>query len=324
MIFSLIFLQKGYLMLPILPSWHNTTTKQAIIDFVASVIEQSSPHYVHPPERVAVFDNDGTLWCEKPLYIQFDYLLRRLAAQAEREPGLRSQQPWKAASESDFTWLGNAVTKHYQGDDSQLEVIIKGILHLAEGLPVEQLEQDAKQFIQSTKHPKLGISYQDCIYQPMLELLGYLAENGFTNYIVSGGGRDFMRGFAEDLYGIPRERVIGSTLAYRYLVDDAGVDTIVQRAELDVVDDGPGKPIQIWNIIGRRPILAAGNSNGDLQMLNFAGGSSLPALRLLVVHDDADREFAYLAGAEKVIETAVSNTWTTISVKEDWKKVFPV
>ena len=307
-----------------LPSWNETPNRQKILDFVASVTEKTSPDYVPRHARIAVFDNDGTLWCEKPLYIQFDYLLRKMAEQAVADPALRTQQPWKAAWEKDLEWLGDAVTRHYQGDDSGLKLIIKGILSLAEGLPVEQLESEARRFIQDTRHPTLGFSYQDCIYQPMLELLRYLEDNGFSNYIVSGGGRDFMRGFSYELYGIPRKRVIGSTLAYRYAVDGTGADSIVQRAELDVVDDGPGKPVQIWNIIGRRPILAAGNSNGDLQMLNFTGGSALPALRLLVVHDDEQREFNYQAGAEKVLEAVQANGWTAISIKNDWRKVFPV
>jgi phosphoglycolate phosphatase-like HAD superfamily hydrolase len=307
----------------LLSSWHDTETKQAILNFVASVTDDSSPNYVPPAERIAVFDNDGTLWCEKPMYIQFDYLLRKLAAQAASEPSLRLQQPWKAASEKDFDWLGGAITKHYQGDDSDLQVLLGGILTLSEGQVVEQVEEAAKDFIENERHPTLGLSYADCIYQPMLELLQYLEANGFINYIVSGGGRDFLRGFAYNLYGIPRERVIGSTVAYRY-VEGNGGGTIVQRAELDVIDDGPGKPIQIWNIIGRRPIIAAGNSNGDLQMLTFAGGSSLPALRLLVVHDDEELEFDYIAGAEKILSAAQANSWTSISIKNDWRKVFPV
>jgi hypothetical protein len=245
-----------------------------------------------------------------------------LAAQAANEPSLRLQQPWKAVWEKDYDWLGDAVTKHYQGDDTDFHVLLGGILTLSEGQAVEQIEAEAKSFIENESHPTLGLSYKDCIYHPMLELLHYLEVNEFSNYIVSGGGRDFMRGFAHNLYGIPRERVIGSTVAYRYVEDDSG-GTIVQRAELDVIDDGPGKPIQIWNLIGRRPILAAGNSNGDLQMLSFAGGKSLPALRLLVVHDDADREFDYEAGAEVVLSTAEAQGWTTISIKNDWGKVFP-
>jgi phosphoserine phosphatase len=308
----------------VLPSWESTPTRENILDFVASVTDRASPEFVPRHKRVAVFDNDGTLWCEKPLYIQFDYLLRKMTEQAEQDSNLRSQQPWKASWEKDLNWLGDAVTMHYQGDDSKFQLIIKGILHLAEGMQVEQLEAEARQFIQETKHPILGFRYKDCIYKPMLELMDYLETNGFTNYIVSGGGRDFMRGFSEGLYGIPRERVIGSTLAYRYVAGEAGEDSIVQRAELDVIDDGPGKPLQIWNIIGRRPILAAGNSNGDLQMLNFAGGTSLPALRLLVVHDDQQREFNYRAGAEQVLEAADRNDWTAISIRNDWKKVFPI
>ena len=177
-------------------------------------------------------------------------------------------------------------------------------------------------FVENERHPTLGLTYRDCVYQPMLELLRYLEANGFSNYIVSGGGRDFMRGFAHDLYGVPRERVIGSTVAYAY-VEGEGGGAIVQKAELDVIDDGPGKPTQIWNVIGRRPILAAGNSNGDLPMLAFAGGPSAPALRLLIVHDDAEREFDYMAGAEKVLDAAQTHDWTTVSMKRDWRKVFP-
>ena len=156
----------------------------------------------------------------------------------------------------------------------------------------------------------------------MCELLQVLEGYGFTNYIVSGGGRDFMRGFAQDLYGIPRQRVIGSTVAYQFAEKEGGGD-ILQKAELDIVDDGPGKPIQIWNLIGRRPILAAGNSNGDLQMMKFAGGDHLPALRLLVVHDDAEREFDYTAGAEKAIQAVQDNGWTAVSIQSDWETVFP-
>ena len=305
-----------------LPSWQENDTKHAIIDFVTQVTDESSSSYVPPPERIAVFDNDGTLWCEKPMYIQFDYLLRKLAAQAESEPSLRSQQPWMAVWEKDYDWLGGAVTKHYQGDDSDLKVLLSGILTLSEGQAVEQVEEEANEFIKNELHPTLGFSYPNCVYQPMLELLEYLSTNGFSNYIVSGGGRDFMRGFAQKLYGIPRERVIGSTVAYHY-VEGSGGGSIMQRAEMDVIDDGPGKPVQIWNIIGRRPIIAAGNSNGDQQMLAFAGGTSLPALRLLVNHDDTEREFAYEAGAEKIIQAAQENGWTNISIKNDWKVVFP-
>jgi phosphoserine phosphatase len=304
-----------------LPSWNETATRKAILDFVAEVTDKGGAQYVSPDKRIAVFDNDGTLWCEKPMYIQLDFLLRKLAAQAEADSALRVQQPWQAAWEKDFGWLGDVITKHYQGDDRDLHILFKGILSLSEGQLVEQVEAAAREFIQSHRHPTLDLSYWDCVYQPMLELMRYLETNGFTNYIVSGGGRDFMRGFAEELYGIPRERVIGSTVAYRFVEGDGG-GQIVQQAELDVIDDGPGKPIQIWNVIGARPILAAGNSNGDVPMLQFANAAPRPALRLLVLHDDARREFDYVAGAEKSLELARQHGWTVISIKDDWKTVF--
>lgn len=304
-----------------LPSWNDGKTKEAILNYVASVTDPNQATFVPVEERIAVFDNDGTLWCEKPMYIQLDFLLRKLAAQAEHDESLRSKQPWQSAWEKDYDWLGGAVTKHYQGDDGDLKVLLGGILTLAEGQPVEQLEADAAAFIDNEQHSTLGLTYRDCIYHPMLELLQYLQTKGFINYIVSGGGRDFMRGFTKELYGIPRERVIGSRVTYQYL-EGSGGGSIVQKAELDVVDDGPGKPVQIWNTIGRRPILAAGNSNGDLQMLTFARGSSLPAFRLLVLHDDADREFEYTAGAENALSTAQEQDWTVISMKNDWKTVF--
>ena len=306
----------------ILQSWNEGVAKQAILDFVTAVTTPDSPDFVPPSERIATFDNDGTLWCEKPAYIQLDYLLRRLAAQAEGDPSLRSKQPWKAAWEKDFGWLGSAVTKHYEGDDSDLHVLLGGIVSLSKDQPVERVEAEAREFVENERHPTLDIPYRDCIYQPMLELLQYLEANGFVNYIVSGGGRDFMRGFAQNLYGIPRQRVIGSTVAYRYVESDDG-GNILQKAELDVIDDGPGKPIQIWNVIGRRPILAAGNSNGDLPMLAFAGDASLPALRLLVVHDDAEREFDYVKGAEDIIRAVQSQGWTAVSIQRDWQQVFP-
>ena len=305
-----------------LPSWHHTPTKQAITDFVAAVTDEASPQYVPPAERIAVFDNDGTLWCEKPMYIQMDFILRKLAAQAESDPALRTRQPWQAAWERDFAWFGDAMTQHYLGDDSAMRVLLGGILALSEGQAVEQVESDARAFVDNERHPTLGLAYRDCIYQPMLELLRYLEANGFSNTIVSGGGRDFMRGFAQDLYGVPRERVIGSTVAYRYVEDEHG-GVIVQRADLDVINDGPDKAVQIWSVLGRRPILAAGNSNGDLAMLAFAGGPSLPALRLLVVHDDDEREFEYSAGAEKAISTTQARGWTAVSMQRDWRQVFP-
>jgi phosphoserine phosphatase len=306
-----------------LKTWRETPTRQKILDYVSGVTEANSPNFVPPSERIAVFDNDGTLWCEKPMYIQLDYILRKLKAQAEEDPQLRGKQPWKAAWEQDLGWLGGTVTKHYQGDDSDMQVLLGGILKLSAGMPVEQVETEASQFIHNEEHPTLGLLYRDCVYKPMLELLEYLEANDFTNYIVSGGGRDFMRGFAQDLYGIPRERLIGTTVAYHYKEDET-VGKIVHKGELDVIDDGPAKAIQIWNVIGRRPILAAGNSNGDIQMLKFTAGQDFESLCMLILHDDAEREFDYSAGAEKAISEQQSRNWTAVSMRSDWHQVFPV
>jgi phosphoglycolate phosphatase-like HAD superfamily hydrolase len=306
-----------------LNSWNITSTRKAILDFVTRVTDEAGPHFVPPDERIAVFDNDGTLWCEKPMYIQLDFLLRKLAAQAQLDPSLQENQPWKAAWEKDFSWLGDTITKHYQGDDSDLHVLLKGILSLSHDQPVEKIETEARDFVYNERHPNFGTLYKDCIYHPMLELLRYLENHGFANYIVSGGGRDFMRGFAMELYGIPRQRVIGSTMAYRYLETEDGSE-IVQQADLDVIDDGPGKAIQIWNVIGRRPILAAGNSNGDIEMLKFTQASGKSYLNLLLLHDDPQREFAYEQGAEKALAMASEKNWQIISMKEDFKNIFPV
>jgi phosphoglycolate phosphatase-like HAD superfamily hydrolase len=304
-----------------LPSWNDGPAKQAILAFIARVTKEGSPDFLPLAERIAVFDNDGTLWCEKPMYIQMDFLLRKLAAAAEADPALQTQQPWQAAWEQDYDWFGEVITNHYQGDDSALRVVLGGLLALSEGQVVEAVEASARTFIANESHPTLGLAYRDCVYQPMIELLRYLEANAFSNFIVSGGGRDFMRGFAQDLYGVPRERVIGSTVSYRYMPDESG-GAIVQRADLDVVNDGPDKAVQIWNITGRRPILAAGNSNGDLEMLAFTGGPSSPALRLLVLHDDAQREFEYVAGAEKALDAAKTHGWSIVSMQRDWRSVF--
>ncbi|PDV98206.1 HAD family hydrolase [Candidatus Chloroploca asiatica] len=305
-----------------LPNWNDTPTRQAILAFVAAVTDETSSHYVPPAERVAVFDNDGTLWCEKPLYAQLDLLLRKFAAQAEHDPVLREQQPWQAAYHKDYAWLGGAITRYYQGDDTDVKLVVEAVLALADGRAVEEVEAEAAAFVAHEQHLTLGRTYAAVVYQPMLELLRFLERHSFTCYIVSGSGREFLRGIAEALYAIPRDRVIGSTVAYAYELRD-GVGTIVQKAELDVIDDGPNKPIQIWGVVGRRPILAAGNSNGDLAMLQYASGSALPTLRLLVLHDDDEREFAYTAGAEHALDAARTQSWTVISMRDDWRQVFP-
>jgi phosphoglycolate phosphatase-like HAD superfamily hydrolase len=299
-----------------LESWNDGPAKSAIVDFVGRVTTDG-PDHVAPEARVAVFDNDGTLWCEKPMYIQLDFLLRRFKEQAEADPALRDQQPYQAAYTGDLKWLGDAVTKHYQGDDGDFKVLMGAVLTAHHAITVEEHADRINAFFAEAKHPTLGLPYTSCGYAPMVELLQYLEANGFTNYIVSGGGRDFMRPITWPMYGIPRERVVGSSVGLMY--KDANVYT---TAEPEFFDDGPMKPVRLWSRIGRRPILAAGNSNGDIEMLQFTAASTGPSLQLLVLHDDADREFDYVAGAEKALGLAKSDGWTVVGMKDDWTTVF--
>jgi phosphoserine phosphatase len=299
-----------------LASWHDGPTKTTIVDFVEAVSAS-----VAPEERVAVFDNDGALWCEKPMPIELGFILERLAEMAEHDASLRERQPWKAAREKDYAWLGGAITKHYHGDDSDVKVLMGGILEAFAGMAVETYAAAADAFLHEAQHPTLGRTLRDCGYAPMVELLRYLEGNGFTTFIASGGDRDFMRPVTHEIYGIPSERVVGSSTALRYQEDEHG-GTVVYEAQMDVFDDGPVKPVRIWSRIGRRPLVAVGNSNGDVEMLQFAGGPSRPALRMLVLHDDAEREFDYVAGAERALEQAKAQEWTVVSVRDDWGTVF--
>jgi phosphoserine phosphatase len=304
-----------------LTSWNAGPTKSAIIDFVDRVTDTSSSEYVEPAARVAVFDNDGTLWCEKPLVIQLDFTVRRLAELAAADPSLRDQQPYQAAYEGDLHWMGAAMVKHYRGDDSDLHLLMGAVTSAFDSVTVEDYDRQVTAFFDDAKHPTLERPYQGCGYSPMVELLGYLETHGFTTYIASGGDRDFMRPIAHEMYGIPRERIIGSALGLQY---DAGGGTnqLMYKATMDFFDDGPEKPIRIWSRIGRRPILSCGNSNGDVPMLAYSGREGAPALRLLILHDDADREFDYSAGAERALEIAQQQDWTVVSMKNDWAEVF--
>jgi phosphoglycolate phosphatase-like HAD superfamily hydrolase len=299
-----------------LESWNEGPSKSAIVDFVGRVTSDG-PDYVAPEARVAVFDNDGTLWCEKPMYVQLDFLLRRFKEQAEADPALQDKQPYKAAYTGDLKWLGDTVTKHYQGDDADFKVLLAAVLTAHHAITVEEHAGRINAFFAEANHPTLDRPYTSCGYAPMVELLRYLEDNGFTCYIVSGGGRDFMRPITASMYGIPPERVVGSSVGLIY--KDANVYT---TSEPEFLDDGPMKPIRLWSRIGRRPIFAAGNSNGDIEMLQFTAASSGPSLQLLVLHDDADREFDYVTGAEKALEHARTEDWTVASIRNDWATVF--
>ena len=302
-----------------LPSWDDGASKASIIESVGRVTREDSPDYVEPDARVAVLDNDGTMWSEKPMPIELGLILERFVAMAMEDESLRARQPWQAAYDKDYGWLAGAITKHYSGDDSDVKLLIGGMLKAFEGMAVDDYVSSAEAFLKEARHPTLGRKLRDCSYLPMIELLHFLEANGFTAYIASGGDRDFMRAVTNDVYGIPPERVIGSSNALRY-EEEAG--SVVYRAEPDVFDDGPTKPVRIWSRIGRRPIFAAGNSNDDIPMLQFAGGRTSSAMRLLVLHDDPDREFDYTAGAEKSLAVARSEGWNVVSVKNDWNTVF--
>lgn len=304
-----------------LTTWNDTPARQTIQEFVARITDRDSTAYVPPEERIAVFDNDGTLWCEKPVYVQLDFILRRWMEMVGENPELANEQPWKTAVAQDYTWLGNAITKHYLGDDSDLPIVMKGILTAFAGITVEAFAARAGEFVHKQSHPTLKRPYTQCSYAPMIDLLRFLESNGFTNFIASGGGRDFMRPITAEMYGIPPDRVIGSSVSLEFRASATGGDVLTQP-HLDVLDDGPVKPIRIWSRVGRRPILAVGNSNGDVPMLQYTAGSTHPSLCLLVNHDDPDREFGYTDGAEDALKTAQERGWTIISMKRDWNTVF--
>ena len=299
-----------------LASWNDGSTTRAIVEIVQRVCDETGPDYAPPAERIAAFDNDGTLWCELPMPIQLDFILRRLAAMADQDTGLRERQPWKAAWEKDSDWLVGAVRKHYQGDDAEIKVLIGGILAAFDGQSVEEFDAAAAEFLRSAQHPTLRRPYLGCAYQPMIELLRYLEAHGFMTLIVSGGGRDFMRPITQELYGVPLERVIGSSAALRYAPDGRGGGTLVHKAEPEIFDDGPVKPERIWSRVGRPPLIAFGNSNGDFEMLEYARYGAL------VLHDDGDREFAYETGAERALGAAPQQGWIVVSMRDDWRTVF--
>lgn len=300
-----------------LPSWHEGPTKQAIVEFVAAVTDEDGPDYVPPADRIAVFDNDGTLWAEQPVYPQAFFALDEIARIAPDHPEWAGAEPWESILSGDPARMATLT-----------EADIAEALGVAfSGMPVEQYAANVAAWFAEAKHPVLQRRYHEITYQPQLELLAFLADNGFTTWIVSGGGVDFMRVFSEDVYAIPPERVIGSAGEVTWETID-GQQVLVKQPKLGVYNDKHGKPINIHMAIGKRPILACGNSDGDHEMLQHTAAGDAPSLLLLVHHDDVDREFAYargskIGGLDAALDEATERDWTVISMKVDWATIFP-
>ena len=301
-----------------LPSWNDGATKKSITEFVDKVTKEASPDFVPPEERIATFDNDGTLWCEQPMYFQLLFALDRVKALAPQHPEWKTKEPFASLLK------GDVKAALAGGERAMLEIIVA--THA--GMTTAEFEQIVKEWIATAKHPKFKRPYTDCVYHPMIELLAYLRVNGFKTFIVSGGGIEFMRPWTEKVYGIPPEQVVGSSIKTKYEMRD-GKPVLMRLPEVNFIDDKTGKPVGINSHIGRRPIAAFGNSDGDQQMLEWTQGDGGTRLMMLVHHDDAVREFAY--GAESKIGTfsdalmaeAKKNDWTVISMKDDWKTIFP-
>ena len=300
-----------------LPSWNDSPARKTITEFIAKVTKEGSPDFVPVEQRIATFDNDGTLWCEQPMYFQLFFALDRVKALAPQHPEWKTKEPFASLLKGD---LKSALAG---GERAMLEIII--VTHA--GMTTAEFEQIVKDWIATAKHPKFKRPYTECIYQPMVELLAYLRANGFKTFIVSGGGIEFMRPWTEKVYGIPPEQVVGSSVKTKYETRDSK-PVLVRLPEMNFIDDKAGKPVGINEHIGRRPIAAFGNSTGDQQMLEWTQAGSGVRLMMLVHHDDAAREFAY--GAESKIGTfsdalmaeAKKNDWTVISMKDDWKTIF--
>ncbi|MGC3961633.1 MAG: HAD family hydrolase [Verrucomicrobiota bacterium] len=300
-----------------LPSWHDTAPKQAIVAFVEKVTKEGSPDFVPVAERIATFDNDGTLWAEQPFYFQLRFALDRVKALAPQHPEWKNKSPFNKL-------LSTPKEENVAVSEQELMEIVM-VAH--SGLTTEAFEQTVKDWIATAKHPKTGKLYTEMVYQPMLELLAYLRANGFKTFIVSGGGIEFMRPWTEKVYGIPPEQVIGSSGKLKFEMRE-GKPVLVKLPEINLVNDKEGKPVGIQQHIGRRPIAAFGNSDGDLQMLQWTMAGSGVRLALLVHHDDAVREWAYdresrIGTLDKAWDEATAKGWTVVSMKDDWNAIFP-
>jgi len=301
-----------------LPSWNDGPSKSSITAFVKAVTDKSSPDYVQPSKRIAVFDNDGTLWSEQPAYFQAFFIFDRIREMAADHPEWKTQQPYQAALEGDMKALAA----------SGKEGLIELVMTTHAGMTTDEFAEIVKKWLQTAKHPTLHKPYTQLVFKPMLELLDYLRANGFKTYIVSGGGIEFMRPWTEEVYGIPPEQVVGSSIVTKFELRD-GKPVLVREPKLNFIDDKAGKPVGINQHIGRRPIFAFGNSDGDLQMLQYttlAGGGK--RFGGIVHHTDGAREFAYdrdshMGRLDKALPEAEVHGWTVVDMKKEWKVIYP-
>ncbi len=299
-----------------LPSWNEGASKKAIIQFVDKVKNNNAKEFVPTNERIAVFDNDGTLWVEHPMYVQLAFALDRVKELAPQHPEWKTKQPFKAVLEGDMKTL--------EALDEKAAVEIMMTTHA--GMTSEEFDEIALKWITTARHPRFNVPYTELVYQPMVELLEYLRANDFKTFIVSGGGIEFMRPWAQKSYGIPPSQVVGSSIKLKYELRD-GKPVLLRLPEINFIDDKQGKPIGIQNHIGMRPIAAFGNSDGDYQMLEWTTAGSGPRLGMIVHHDDAKREYAYdrhtgFGKLDKALDAAKSHGWLMINMKEDWKVIF--
>jgi phosphoglycolate phosphatase-like HAD superfamily hydrolase len=301
-----------------LPSWNDGPVKKSIADFVARVTTPGGPDFVSVPERIATFDNDGTLWTEQPYYFQFAFALDRIKAMAPQHPEWNDKQPFKALLEGDKQALAAA------GEKGLIEIL--EATHT--GMTTEEFSRIVLEWTSTARHPRFNRPYTELAYQPMLELLAYLRTNGFKTFIVSGGGVEFMRPWTERVYGIPPEQVVGSSGVVKFQIGADGKPELLKLAKIEFVDDGPGKPAGINRFIGRRPIFAFGNSDGDLAMLQWTMAGQGPRFAGLVHHTDAEREYAYdreskVGKLDKALDEANAKGWAVVDMKRDWKAIFP-
>ncbi len=306
-----------------LPSWNEGAAKQSIIRFVKETTDRSSPKFVPPEQRIATFDQDGTTWVEHPIYTQVVYCLDWVKVLAERRPELKTTEPFKTVLSGDQEAIAKLSTPDLE------KIVAVGL----SGMTVDEFHGDVEKWITTAKHPRYGRLYTELVYQPMLEVMRYLRANGYETYFVTGGGQDFVRVYAERVYGIPPDQIVGSVGETKYGYDKNGRPTLTKEPKLLLLDDHAGKPEGIHMMIGRRPFAAFGNSGGDRQMLEYTGAGDGARLMMLVLHDDADREYAYGPAAglpetkvgrfdQALYDEAKQKNWIVISMKKDWKRVF--